>query len=246
MHTQQRNRSERCELGRFWKGVAQITRRRDRTFIASLCSITLFSISSIWRADRCVGTRRAGFPLSRVYFPRIARRKQRLRCRIAHRNHRRSAVSLRQRDRRAQHQGCAARSSARLEDWSRSARSQLQQQHSKARLPTLRKALFFRLEMPFRYCAGNSRCRCIARSHDSNSIQSWCRESPDTAIGKRESESPRRAEAEAKIGVGNCPEAVLPNPRRLLRAWNKSVGLMSRLQPRRFPCERLNKESRSR
>src|SRR6267154_113339 len=42
LHTQQRNCSERCESGRFWKGVAQITRIRDRTFIASLCSIKRF------------------------------------------------------------------------------------------------------------------------------------------------------------------------------------------------------------
>src|SRR3981081_4848112 len=42
LHTQQRNCSERCESGRFWKGVAQITRIRDRTFIASPCSIKTF------------------------------------------------------------------------------------------------------------------------------------------------------------------------------------------------------------
>src|SRR5258708_15491305 len=47
LHTQQRNRSERGESGRFWKGVAQITRSRDRTFIASLCSPMMFSISAI-------------------------------------------------------------------------------------------------------------------------------------------------------------------------------------------------------
>jgi hypothetical protein len=29
-------------------GVAQITRSRERTFIASLCSVKLFSISSSW------------------------------------------------------------------------------------------------------------------------------------------------------------------------------------------------------
>src|SRR6202008_2832805 len=55
LHTQQRNRSERYPTGRFWKGVAQITRNRDWTFIASHCSKRLFSISSIWTADRRVG-----------------------------------------------------------------------------------------------------------------------------------------------------------------------------------------------
>ena len=50
------------ESGRFWTGVAQITRSRDRAFAASHCSLTLFSISSIWRVDRCTGNRSAGFP----------------------------------------------------------------------------------------------------------------------------------------------------------------------------------------
>src|ERR1700686_2413411 len=66
LHTQQRNRSERGESGRFWKGVAQITRSRDRAFIASLCSLMLFSISSIWRADRCAGSGLARFSPSRI------------------------------------------------------------------------------------------------------------------------------------------------------------------------------------
>ena len=48
LHTQQRNRFEPCESARFWMGVAQITRSRERNFIASLCSVVLFSISSIW------------------------------------------------------------------------------------------------------------------------------------------------------------------------------------------------------
>ena len=52
-------RFERCMSRRFWMGVAQITRRRDRTFIASLCSKTLFSNSSIWRADRHASSRSA-------------------------------------------------------------------------------------------------------------------------------------------------------------------------------------------
>jgi hypothetical protein len=56
LHTQQRNRPGRCPNSRFWKGVAQITRSRDRIFFASLCSLTLFSINSIRRADRCVST----------------------------------------------------------------------------------------------------------------------------------------------------------------------------------------------
>jgi hypothetical protein len=47
---------ERYRTGRFWKGVAQITRSRDRTFIASHCSERLFAISSVRRADRCLGT----------------------------------------------------------------------------------------------------------------------------------------------------------------------------------------------
>ena len=48
LHTQQRNRFEPCKSARFWMGVAQITRSRERNFIASLCSVVLFSISSIW------------------------------------------------------------------------------------------------------------------------------------------------------------------------------------------------------
>jgi hypothetical protein len=47
---------------RFWTGVAQITRSRDRAFTVSHCSLWLFSISSIWRLDRCTGNRSAGFP----------------------------------------------------------------------------------------------------------------------------------------------------------------------------------------
>jgi len=66
LHTQQRNRWERCESGRFWKGVAQITRSRDRTFITSLCSQRWFSISSIWRADRCASGRSAGLSPPRI------------------------------------------------------------------------------------------------------------------------------------------------------------------------------------
>ena len=55
LHTQQRNCSERCESGRFWKGVAQITRIRDRTFIASLCSIKPFRLRPFCVRDRCAG-----------------------------------------------------------------------------------------------------------------------------------------------------------------------------------------------
>jgi hypothetical protein len=62
LHTQQRNRSERCEPGRFWKAVAQITRIRDRTFIASLCSLTLFPLGPFCVRYRCANSRCAGFP----------------------------------------------------------------------------------------------------------------------------------------------------------------------------------------
>ena len=73
LHTQQRNRSERCESGRFWKGVAQITRIRDRTFIASLCSITLFRLVPFCVRDRCSGSRCAGFsPLAPLFAPNRA------------------------------------------------------------------------------------------------------------------------------------------------------------------------------
>jgi hypothetical protein len=63
LHTQQRNRSERWVSGRFWKGVAQITRNRDWTFIASLWFISLFQNSSICHADRCAGSGCAESPL---------------------------------------------------------------------------------------------------------------------------------------------------------------------------------------
>jgi hypothetical protein len=70
LHTQQRNRLERYQTDRFWTGVAQITRSRDRIFIASLCSIKLFSVSRILGADRCVGTRLIGFPpRARLFAP---------------------------------------------------------------------------------------------------------------------------------------------------------------------------------
>ena len=63
LHTQQRNHSERCNSGRFWKGVAQITRNRERAFTANLCSTTLFPNSSICHPDRCAGNNWVGFPL---------------------------------------------------------------------------------------------------------------------------------------------------------------------------------------
>jgi hypothetical protein len=63
LHTQQRNHSERCNSGRFWKGVAQITRNRERAFTANLCSTTLFPNSSICHPDRCAGNNCVGFPL---------------------------------------------------------------------------------------------------------------------------------------------------------------------------------------
>src|ERR1700730_12170870 len=66
LHTQQRNRSEPYPPSRFWKGVAQITRSDDRTFIVSLCLITVFSISSIWRANACLGTLARWFSTSCV------------------------------------------------------------------------------------------------------------------------------------------------------------------------------------
>jgi hypothetical protein len=50
------NRSERCRTGRFWKGVAQITRNLHQAFVASVCFILMFSISSIWRVDDCITT----------------------------------------------------------------------------------------------------------------------------------------------------------------------------------------------
>jgi hypothetical protein len=74
------NRFERYQPARFWKGVAQITRNRDRAFIASLCSLDRFSISSIWRADRCEGSRLAGFPLLDLDPRRIERTKATTRC----------------------------------------------------------------------------------------------------------------------------------------------------------------------
>jgi hypothetical protein len=60
------NRFERCGSGRFWKGVAQITRSRDRTFIASLCFLTRFSISSISLQIVAQAVGSPGFPLSRA------------------------------------------------------------------------------------------------------------------------------------------------------------------------------------
>jgi hypothetical protein len=74
------NRFERYQPARFWKGVAQITRNRDRAFIASLCSRERFSISSIWRADRCEGSRFGGFPLLDLDPGRIERPKATTRC----------------------------------------------------------------------------------------------------------------------------------------------------------------------
>jgi hypothetical protein len=92
-------------------------------------------------------------------------------------------------------------------------RSQLQPRDCNARLPTWRKALFFRLKMPFRTCAGNGRCGCTARSQDSNSILiSGDGNSSDTAIRKRESLTSRRPEAQRKLTRDDGPEAVLPNP----------------------------------
>ena len=63
LHTQQRNRSKPGESGRFWKGVAQITRSRDRGFHASHCYATLFSIGSICLRVCRRSTPPVGFPL---------------------------------------------------------------------------------------------------------------------------------------------------------------------------------------
>jgi hypothetical protein len=49
MHTQLRNRFEARGAARFWKGVAQITRGRDRTFIASICFYNRFLKGSVLR-----------------------------------------------------------------------------------------------------------------------------------------------------------------------------------------------------
>src|ERR1700704_1386144 len=76
LHTQQRNCSERCESGRFWKGVAQITRIRDRTFIASPCSIKTFRLGAFCVRDRCAGQAVRRFSLSRLYPHRIKRPKR--------------------------------------------------------------------------------------------------------------------------------------------------------------------------
>src|SRR5450631_1818060 len=45
-------------------GVAQLTLSCDRSFIANLCFIGLFSNSSIWRAHRGAGVPNAGFSVS--------------------------------------------------------------------------------------------------------------------------------------------------------------------------------------
>ena len=71
LHTQQRNRFGGCSTIRFWEGVAQITRRRDRTFFVSLCYITNFYISSICNEDRCAGNGWTGFHPPHVESERI-------------------------------------------------------------------------------------------------------------------------------------------------------------------------------
>jgi hypothetical protein len=63
LHTQQRNRFERGKSARFWMGVAQIARSRDRNLIASICFITVFLDSSIWRANCCCRAHYRWFPL---------------------------------------------------------------------------------------------------------------------------------------------------------------------------------------
>ena len=72
LHTQQMNRLETCESDRFWMGVAQITRKRDRYFHASNCFIIRFPISSICPSDRCVRPLHPVFPHQRACSRRIA------------------------------------------------------------------------------------------------------------------------------------------------------------------------------
>jgi hypothetical protein len=80
MHTQQRNRFELSGAARFWRGVAQITRSRDRIFIVSLCLYRWFSKRPILKArswheqsERCFPLRFA-FTRSRTH--RIDRRNE--------------------------------------------------------------------------------------------------------------------------------------------------------------------------
>jgi hypothetical protein len=68
LHTQQRNRFKRGKSARFWMGVAQITRNRDRNLIASICFIKVFLDSSIWRANCCCRARYRWFPLRALQF----------------------------------------------------------------------------------------------------------------------------------------------------------------------------------
>ena len=54
LHKQQRNRWERPGSARFWRGVAQMARRRDSAHIVSHCFLTRFSPFGFYARDRPV------------------------------------------------------------------------------------------------------------------------------------------------------------------------------------------------
>ncbi len=80
MHTQQRNRVDARGAARFWMGVAQITRSRDRTFFVSLCLHKWFSNGSVLRTSSSCKQPRAVFStlrrLKRTHSHRIDRPNQ--------------------------------------------------------------------------------------------------------------------------------------------------------------------------
>jgi len=77
MHTQLRNRFEARGAARFWKGVAQITRSRDRTFIASHCFYKQFSKASFLRVRLSCEQPKAVFSTS-LRFDSLARASNRV------------------------------------------------------------------------------------------------------------------------------------------------------------------------
>jgi hypothetical protein len=172
LHTQQRNRSERCNSGRFWKGVAQITRNRERAFTASLCSITLFQNSSICHPDRCAGSGCVGFPLLALRpTPNRAGQSHSSAAKMLPEDVQRTTLRLRPRYRPLAYCRCASTIDRRAKDSTFAA-----DRGSASGVRTASDAInhIFRAEKAISICIGNTRCRCVAPTAPCQCMRGYC------------------------------------------------------------------------
>ena len=195
LHTQQRNHSERCNPGRFWKGVAQITRDRERAFPANLCSTTLFPNSSICHPDRCAGNNWVGFPLLALRPTPNRAAKATPPPQMVPEDVQRTALRLRPRYRPLAYCRCASTIDRRAEvATDRSSASGIRSASDAINH-------IFRAEKAISICIGNTRCGCVALT-SIKSCPATFSQSSDRRFGEWE----------------KMPEAALPNPRRICDA----------------------------